>query len=60
MLVVELEELSSESFAMRDIKYDIAIDGLRTGSYILKSTAIPFLAPVKAEEFEGEAAAPKN
>jgi hypothetical protein len=43
-----------------EFKYDIAIDMARTGAFTLKTTVVPFLAPVKAQDFEGEAAATKN
>ena len=44
--------LVPESFAMGEFKYNVAVDGLKTGTYVLKVTAIPFLAPVQAQEFE--------
>ena len=52
--------LVPESFAMGDFKYAISVDGLKTGTYALKATAIPFLAPVKAQEFEAETPAAEN
>jgi len=44
--------LVPESFAMGEFNYNVAVDGLKTGTYVLKVTGIPFLAPVKAQEFE--------
>jgi hypothetical protein len=52
--------LTPDSFAMGDFKYNIAVDGLKEGIFGLKATAIPFLAPVKAQEFEAEPATSKN
>jgi hypothetical protein len=52
--------LTPESFAMGEFKYDIVLDTVTAGKFALKASAIPFLAPVKAQEFEGEASASKN
>ena len=52
--------LTPESFAMGEFKYDIVLDASNAGTFALKTTAIPFLAPVKAQEFEGEVPTPKN
>ncbi len=52
--------LAPDSFAMGDFSYNIAVDALKSGTYVLKATAIPFLAPVKAQEFEAEPAASKK
>ena len=50
--------LTPDSFGMGDFKYGIAVDGLKSGTYALKATVVPFLAPVKAQEFDaGDAAA---
>ena len=42
-----------------EFKFNMAMDGLKTGTYVLKATAIPFLAPVKAQVFEAEGNAQK-
>ena len=47
--------LAPESFAMGEFKYNIGVDGLKDGTYVLKATAVPFLAPVKAQEFDAAA-----
>jgi hypothetical protein len=47
-------QLTPESLAMGEFKFNMAMDGLKAGSYALKATAIPFLAPVKAQEFEAD------
>lgn len=52
--------LTPESFAMGEFKYDIVLDTVTAGKFALQASAIPFLAPVKAQEFEGEASASKN
>ncbi len=52
--------LTPESFARGEFKYDIVLDALKTGRFALKVTAVPFLAPVKAQEFEAASAASKN
>jgi hypothetical protein len=52
--------LAPESFAMGEFKYNIGVDGLKDGTYVLKATAVPFLAPVKAQEFDAGATASKN
>jgi hypothetical protein len=44
--------LTPESFALGEFKYDIVLDGLKSATFALKETAVPFLAPVKAQEFE--------
>jgi hypothetical protein len=46
--------LTPESFAMGEFKYDVVLDASKTGTFALKTTAIPFLAPVKAQEFDAE------
>jgi YD repeat-containing protein len=46
--------LTPESFAMGEFKYDIVLDPLQAGTFALKAVAIPFLAPVKAQEFDTE------
>ncbi|MGC2112386.1 MAG: hypothetical protein WA655_22900, partial [Candidatus Korobacteraceae bacterium] len=45
--------LTPDSFVMGEFKYNIAMDGVKDGTFALNVTAIPFLAPVKAQEFEG-------
>ena len=52
--------LTPESFAMGEFKYDIVLDPLKAGTFSLKLTAIPFLAPVRAQVFEAESATAKN
>ena len=52
--------LTPESFSRGEFKYDAVIDMQNTGSFALKATAIPFLAPVKAQEFDAAATAAKN
>ena len=47
--------LTPESFAMGEFKYNIVVEGSKAGTYSLKVTAVPFLAPVKAQEFEDKA-----
>jgi hypothetical protein len=51
--------LTPESFAMGEFKYDIVLDSLKAGFFALKTSAIPFLAPVKAQVFEFESGAQK-
>lgn len=46
--------LTPESFAMGEFKYNIVVDGLKAGTFVLNATAVPFLAPVKAQEFEDD------
>ncbi len=41
--------LTPESFAMGQFKFDIVLESSRPGTFALNATAIPFLAPVKAE-----------
>jgi hypothetical protein len=43
--------LVPESFGMGEFKFSFAIDPLKAGTVELQATAIPFLAPVKAEVF---------
>jgi hypothetical protein len=43
--------LTPESFAMGEFKYDIVLDSLKSGTFALNATAIPFLATVKAQVF---------
>jgi hypothetical protein len=52
--------LTPESFPRGEFKYDIVIDAAKTGTFDLKTTAVPFLAPVKAQEFDAAAATAKN
>lgn len=52
--------LTPESFAMGEFKYDIVVDALKAGTFALKAIAVPFLAPVKAEEFEASPSPLKN
>ena len=52
--------LTPESFARGEFKYNLAIDGLQAGTYVLKAVAVPFLAPVKAQEFEAASPASRN
>jgi hypothetical protein len=52
--------LTPESFSRGEFKYDIVVDASKTGMFVLKTTAIPFLAPVKAQEFEVGTPASKN
>ncbi len=49
-----LFHLTPESFAMGEFKYDIVVDGLKPATFALQATPVPFLAPVKAQEFEDE------
>ena len=44
--------LTPESFAMGQFKFDIVLESLKAGTFVLNATAIPFLAPVKAESFQ--------
>jgi hypothetical protein len=55
-----VSHLTPESFATGEFKCYIVLDASKTGTFALKATAIPFLAPVKAQEFEAEASTPKN
>ena len=52
--------LTPDSFSRGEFKYDITMDMAKTGTFVLKTTAVPFLAPVKAQEFEAGATAAKN
>src|SRR5450755_467567 len=52
--------LTPESFSRGEFKYDIVVDMSKTGIFALKTTAVPFLAPVKAQEFDAGAPASKN
>jgi len=52
--------LTPESFAMGEFKFNLVLDASKTGTFVLKATAIPFLAPVKAQEFAAEASVAKN
>ena len=36
---------------MGEFKYDIVLDGLQAGTFTMKTAAVPFLAPVKAQDF---------
>ncbi len=40
-------------------KYSIMLESLKPGTFALSATAIPFLAPVKAEVFEDAPGGPK-
>ncbi|HUI43002.1 MAG TPA: hypothetical protein VL523_13645 [Terriglobia bacterium] len=44
-------ELTRESFARGEFKYNFVLDFARPGGYALRGTALPFLAPVKGREF---------
>jgi hypothetical protein len=44
---------------MGEFKYNLNVDAAKAGALSLHATAIPFLAPVKAEIFEPEASAKK-
>ena len=50
--------LTPESFAMGEFKYNIGLDVLKAGIFTLQATAIPFLAPVKAQVFAADAVTP--
>jgi hypothetical protein len=52
--------LAPESFPRGEFKYDIVIDAAKTGTFDLKTTAVPFLAPVKAQEFDAGTTATKK
>ena len=52
--------LTPESFPRGEFKYDIVIDMAKNGTFALKTTAVAFLAPVKAQEFDAGAPASKN
>lgn len=51
--------LTPDSFQMGEFKYNLNVDAAKAGAVSLHATAIPFLAPVKAEIFEPEASAKK-
>ncbi len=51
--------LNPESFAMGEFKYSMMLESLKPGTFALHATAIPFLAPVKAEVFEDAPGGPK-
>ena len=44
--------LGPESFSRGDFAYNMNIDSVASGTAIMQATAIPFLAPVKAEVFD--------
>lgn len=46
-----------DSFSRGDYRISLAVDGSKSGIYGITATAIPFLAPVKAEVFDAEASA---
>jgi hypothetical protein len=48
--------LVPDSFGMGEFKFSFAIDPLKAGTVELQATAIPFLAPVKAEVFTDSSA----
>jgi hypothetical protein len=52
--------LTPESFSRGEFKYDIVMDMSKTGTFVLKTTAVPFLAPVKAMEFDAGASVSEN
>jgi hypothetical protein len=43
-----------------EFKYDIVLDALKTRTFALHATAVPFLAPAKAQVFEAEAMSAKQ
>ena len=52
--------LIPDSFSMGDFKYGFAADPLKAGTLSLRATAIPFLAPVKAQIFDADATTAKK
>ena len=52
--------LTPDSFSRGEFKFDIEVDATKTGTFSLKTTAVPFLAPAKAQEFDAAAATPRN
>jgi hypothetical protein len=52
--------VTPESFALGEFKYDIVLDALKTRTFALHATAVPFLAPAKAQVFAAEAMSAKQ
>jgi hypothetical protein len=46
--------LSPESFDRGDFVYSLTVDPVKSGTVTIQATAIPFLAPVKAQVFEAQ------
>ena len=46
--------LNDDSFARGEFKYDLLVDGLKSGHFNIKGYVIPFLAPVRGQEFSSK------
>ncbi len=49
--------LNDESFARGEFKYDLPVDALKPGHFDIRGYVIPFLAPVRGQEFSSKSSA---
>ncbi len=56
MIVFHLKE---ESFSRGDFKYDLVIEAMKSGHFDIRGYVIPFLAPVRGQEFSTNSSARK-
>ena len=56
MIVFHLKE---ESFSRGDFKYDLVVEAMKSGHFDIRGYVIPFLAPVRGQEFSTNSAARK-
>ena len=45
--------LNDESFSRGEFKYDLVVEALKSGHFDIRGYVIPFLAPVRGQEFSG-------
>ena len=48
--------LTDESFSRGEFKYDLVVEALKSGHFLVKGYVIPFLAPVLGQEFSNKEA----
>ena len=46
--------LNDDSFARGEFKYDLVVDALKSGHFDIRGYVIPFLAPVRGQEFSSK------
>jgi hypothetical protein len=51
--------LSDESFSRGEFKYDLIVEAIKSGHFDIRGYVIPFLAPVRGQEFSASSSAGK-
>jgi hypothetical protein len=46
--------LTDDSFSRGEFKYDLLVEALKSGHFDIRGYVIPFLAPVRGQEFSSK------